>query len=121
MARFLLRVVINAVAIWLTTFIVAGVDVTPYPPGDMLAVVLTAIAVAAAHLTDNLTAIVNGIGDTELIASVDAFQLHHAIGLGPDECPASAWCLAVTHYHAVFIDIVWHAAAEKVVEDPEID
>ena len=41
MGRFLLRVIINAVAIWLTTFIVAGVHVTPYAPGDIPATILT--------------------------------------------------------------------------------
>lgn len=46
MARFLLRLVINAVAIWLTTFIVAGVHVAAYPPGDTLAVVLTYLLIA---------------------------------------------------------------------------
>lgn len=43
---FILRVIVNAVALWLTTLIVAGVTVTPYAPGDTLAVVLTYLLVA---------------------------------------------------------------------------
>ncbi|MET0481199.1 MAG: phage holin family protein [Mycetocola sp.] len=68
MARFLLRVVINAVAIWLTTFIVAGVDVTPYPPGDTLAVVLTYLLIAV------IFAIVNSIVGTFI--KIVAFPLY---------------------------------------------
>ena len=58
MGRFLLRVVINAVAIWLTTFIVAGVHVTPYPPGDILATVLTYLLIGL------IFAVVNGVVGT---------------------------------------------------------
>ena len=46
MKRFLVRLVINAVALWLTTLIVAGVTVTAFSPGDTLAVVLTYLLVA---------------------------------------------------------------------------
>ncbi len=55
MKRFLVRLVINAVALWLTTLIVAGVSVTPFPPGDTLAVLLTFLLVAL------IFGIVNGI------------------------------------------------------------
>jgi putative membrane protein len=42
MARFLLRVVINAVALWLTTLILAEhVIVQPYAPNDTWATILT--------------------------------------------------------------------------------
>lgn len=68
MVRFLLRVVINAVAIWLTTFIVAGVDVTPYPPGDTLAVVLTYLLIAL------IFAIVNSVVGT--LIRIVAFPLY---------------------------------------------
>jgi putative membrane protein len=68
MARFLLRVVINAVAIWLTTFIVAGVNVTPYPPGDTLAIVLTYLLIAV------IFAIVNTIVGTFI--RIVAFPLY---------------------------------------------
>ena len=43
--RFLLRVIINAVALWLTTFIVSGVSVHPYADTDV-ARVLTYLLIA---------------------------------------------------------------------------
>lgn len=43
--RFLLKVIINAVALWLTTFIVSGVTVVPYAQ-DSTATVLTYLLVA---------------------------------------------------------------------------
>ena len=43
--RFLLKVIINALALWLTTFIVSGVTVTPYAE-DGTATVLTYLLVA---------------------------------------------------------------------------
>lgn len=43
--RFLLKVIINAVALWLTTLIVTGVSVVPYAPGAG-ATVLTFLLVA---------------------------------------------------------------------------
>ena len=46
MKRFLVRLVINAVALWLTTLIVAGVTVVPYAPNDTTATVLTYLLVA---------------------------------------------------------------------------
>ena len=46
MKRFLVRLVINAVALWLTTLIVAGVTVVPYAPNDTSAIVLTYLLVA---------------------------------------------------------------------------
>jgi putative membrane protein len=55
MKRFLVRLVINAVALWLTTLVVAGVTVTPFSPGDTLAVVLTYLLVAL------IFGIVNGV------------------------------------------------------------
>lgn len=45
MARFLIKVVVNAVALWLTTLIVTGVHVEPYAP-DTGAIVLTFLLVA---------------------------------------------------------------------------
>jgi putative membrane protein len=55
MTRFLVRLIINAVALWLTTLIVAGVTVTPFAPGDTFAVVLTYLLVAL------IFGIVNGV------------------------------------------------------------
>ena len=55
MRRFLVRLVINAVALWLTTLIVAGVSVVSYLPGDVLATILSYLLVAL------IFGIVNGI------------------------------------------------------------
>jgi putative membrane protein len=47
MTRFLVRLLINALALWLTTLIVAGgVRVVPYEPGGTLELVLTYLLVA---------------------------------------------------------------------------
>ena len=46
MKRFLVRLVINAVALWLTTLIVAGVTVVPYALNDTTATVLSYLLVA---------------------------------------------------------------------------
>lgn len=43
---FLLRILINALALWLTTLIVVGVKVVPYAPDDTFATVLTYLLVA---------------------------------------------------------------------------
>lgn len=55
MRRFLVRLVINAIALWLTTLIVAGVRVVAYEPGDTTATVLTFLMVALVF------GIVNGV------------------------------------------------------------
>lgn len=56
MKRFLARVLINAIALWLTTIIVSGgISVTSYQPGDTLATVLTYLLVAA------IFGLVNGV------------------------------------------------------------
>ena len=55
MSRFLLRLAINSLALWLTTIIVDGVTVKPFPPGDTLAFVLTLVLVAL------IFGIVNGV------------------------------------------------------------
>ena len=44
--RFLVRLVVNAVALWLTTLIVSGVSVTPFGDGGTTATVLTYLLVA---------------------------------------------------------------------------
>ena len=54
MRRFLVRLVINAVALWLTTLIILGVHVRPYASG-VLATVLTYLLVAL------IFGIVNGV------------------------------------------------------------
>lgn len=55
MSRFLVRLIINALALWLTTLIVPGVTVSAFPPGDTLAVVLTYLLVAL------IFGVVNGV------------------------------------------------------------
>lgn len=46
MLRFLVRLLVNAVALWLTTLIVAGVRVVPYEPGGTTELVITYLLVA---------------------------------------------------------------------------
>lgn len=53
--RFVARLLINAIALWLTTLIVAGVYVVPFAPGTTLETVLTYLLVAA------IFGIVNGV------------------------------------------------------------
>lgn len=65
--RFLIRLIINAFALWLTTLIVHGVTVTPYAPGAVPAV-LTYLLVAL------IFGIVNGIVGT--VVRVVAFPLY---------------------------------------------
>ena len=55
MSRFLVRLVINSLALWLTTLIVPGVSVSAFAPGDTLAVVLTYLLVAL------IFGVVNGV------------------------------------------------------------
>lgn len=68
MAKFLLNIVINAVAIWLTTLIVAGVQVTPYAPNNGVAMALTYLLVAL------IFAIVNSVIGT--VIKIVAFPLY---------------------------------------------
>ena len=46
MTRFVVRLLINALALWITTMLVPGVTVVPYEPNDTLATVLTFLLVA---------------------------------------------------------------------------
>jgi len=55
MKRFLVRLLINAVALWLTTLIIPGVTMEPFAPGDTSAVILTYLLVAL------IFGIVNGV------------------------------------------------------------
>ncbi|BDZ40068.1 phage holin family protein [Microbacterium suwonense] len=67
--RFIIRVVINAFAIWVVTLIpVLGVDVRAFEPGETLQFVLTLLAVAA------IFALVNSIIGT--IIKIVAFPLY---------------------------------------------
>ncbi|KQR51123.1 hypothetical protein ASF88_18225 [Leifsonia sp. Leaf336] len=65
--RFLLKVIINALALWLTTFIVSGVTVVPYAQ-DSTATVLTYLLVAL------IFGVVNAIVGT--VVRVIAFPLY---------------------------------------------
>ena len=53
--RLIVRLLINSVALWLTTLLVAGVHIVPFAPGGTLEIVLTYILVAA------IFGIVNGV------------------------------------------------------------
>jgi len=53
--RILVRLLINALALWLTTVVVTGVELVPYAPGGTLEIVLTFLLVAAVF------GIVNGV------------------------------------------------------------
>jgi putative membrane protein len=53
--RIIVRLLINALALWLTTVLVAGVELIPFEPGGTLETVLTILMVAA------LFGIVNGV------------------------------------------------------------
>jgi putative membrane protein len=65
--RFLLRVIVNAIALWLTTLIVAGVTVRPYAEGT-LPTILTYLLVAL------IFGVVNAIIGT--VIRVVAFPLY---------------------------------------------
>ena len=67
--RFIIRVVINAFSLWVVSLIsVLTVDITPFPPGEMLQLVLTLLAVGA------IFALVNTIIGT--VIKVIAFPLY---------------------------------------------
>lgn len=55
MRRFIIRVLISSLALWLTTLIVPGVSVTPYEPGGTMELVLTFLLVGL------IFGLVNGI------------------------------------------------------------
>jgi putative membrane protein len=67
MRRFLVRLLINAVALWLTTLIVAGVKVTSYAPG-VVSYIVTLLIVAL------IFGIVNGVIGTAI--RIVAFPLY---------------------------------------------
>lgn len=66
--RFLLKLIINAVALWLTTLIVAGVSVVAFPPQGAWPTILTYLLVAL------IFGIVNGIVGTAI--RIVAFPLY---------------------------------------------
>lgn len=68
MTRFIIRLLINAVALWLTTLIVTGVTVVSFRPRDSVATVFTYLLIAL------IFGIVNGVLGT--IIRVVAFPLY---------------------------------------------
>lgn len=66
--RFLARLIINAIALWLTTLLVAGVAVTPFSPGGDLPTVVTFLLVAL------IFGVVNGVVGTAI--RIVAFPLY---------------------------------------------
>ncbi|MFD5214214.1 phage holin family protein [Microbacterium sp. NPDC058345] len=67
--RFIIRVVVNAFALWVVSLItVLQVDITPFAPGDTLQLVLTLLAVGA------IFALVNTIIGT--VVKIVAFPLY---------------------------------------------
>lgn len=66
--RFFVRLVINALALWLTTLIVSGVDVVSYGDGSVVPTVLTFLLVAL------IFGLVNSIVGT--VVRVVAFPLY---------------------------------------------
>ena len=68
MRRFLVRLLINAVALWLTTLIVSGVHVLVYAPGGVGPTIITYLVVAL------IFGIVNGVLGT--LIRIVAFPLY---------------------------------------------
>jgi putative membrane protein len=66
--RFFVRLVINAIALWFTTYLVSGVHVTPFGGGGLAPTVLTYLLVAL------IFGLVNGIVGT--VIRVVAFPLY---------------------------------------------
>jgi putative membrane protein len=70
MQRFLVRLVINAIALWLTTLVVSGITVNAFAPGEPLQEVLTYLIVALVF------GIVNGVvGNTIRIVAFPVYVL----------------------------------------------
>ena len=65
--RFLIRLIINALALWFTTFIVSGVTVKPYAPGGV-PTILTYLLIAL------IFGVVNGVLGTFI--RIIAFPLY---------------------------------------------
>jgi len=68
MTRFVVRLLINAVALWLTTLLVSGVSVTPYGAGGALETIVTFLLLALVF------GVVNGVVGTAI--RVVAFPLY---------------------------------------------
>ncbi len=87
--RFLVRLLINALALWLTTIVVLGVKVVPFAPGEILQVVLTYLIVAA------IFGVVNGIIGN--VIRIVAFPLY-VLTLGLISLLVNGLLLLVVHW-----------------------
>ena len=112
--RFLIRVVINAFAIWVVTLIPAlQVSVIPFPPGETLQVVLTLLLVAA------IFAIVNTIIGT--VIKLLAFPLYiltlGLIGLIINAFLLwlTAWITGFWHFGLRVEDFWWGVVAALII------
>jgi putative membrane protein len=94
MRRFLVKLVINAIALWLTTLIVAGISVTAYAPGGTLEQVLTYLLVALIFGVVNTV-----IGNTIRIV---AFPLY-LVTLGLVALVVNALLLLIVHWVSTLI------------------
>lgn len=87
--RFLVRLLINALALWLTTIVVLGVKVVPFAPGEILQVVLTYLIVAA------IFGVINGIIGN--VIRIVAFPLY-VLTLGLISLLVNGLLLLVVHW-----------------------
>lgn len=92
--RFLVRLLINALALWLTTIVVLGVKVMPFAPGEILQVVLTYLIVAA------IFGVVNGIIGN--LIRIVAFPLY-VLTLGLISLLVNGLLLLVVHWISTLI------------------
>lgn len=92
--RFLVRLLINALALWLTTIVVLGVKVVPFAPGEILQVVLTYLIVAA------IFGVVNGIIGN--LIRIVAFPLY-VLTLGLISLLVNGLLLLVVHWISTLI------------------
>ena len=90
MQRFIVRLIVNAIALWLTTLIVSGgISVTPFAPGELLQVVLTNLLVAF------IFGLVNGIVGNAI--RIVAFPLY-VLTLGLVALVVNALLLLIVHW-----------------------
>lgn len=111
--RFLIRVVVNAFAIWVVTLIpFLAVEVTPFAPGETLQLVLSLLAVAAVF------AIVNTIIGT--IIKIVAFPLY-ILTLGLISLLVNGLLFVITAWFTgwwgwgLSVDDLWHGILAALV------
>ena len=111
--RFIIRVIVNAFAIWVVTLIPALMTVvTPFPPGETLQLVLSLLAVAAVF------AIVNSIIGT--VIKVVAFPLY-ILTLGLISFLINGLLLVITAWFTqwwgwgLHVEDLWHGILAAIV------